>query len=1315
MRAQLVSELIKEVLGPRGGPNEKMENDPKSEFLTGLLSPKMSEEPEEEVENEELVGESELHEEDQTEPEIISEFDPVLNPKDRPHSMGISFILKGMGNSPKFSVCLTWARYQKEGEFWERIPSYCILENIEGNESKKIPIDNDGKTTDSESDAVVSLNFKSSKVGENRHISIYLVNEIQETEKWMKTENCIFQPQIRIKVSEDTHLVPAILELSDDRINDPTLEFLYSKRPLVARGHMCSAIWKDIDPERECKDCEKSRDGLLGFYWVDNEIIPRDKRVEFANPDARTDFIPMYSVSAPDLSWDAEKGNPPELNSEKLADCFDPEELARKLAPLSEGYERWIKRLEKSSDPNTKYEKIKQQIIKNCQNRLRLIKKGVNFLSEDMDARLAFCFANKAMSLQYKWSRKDKSTSLNWYPFQLAFLVSVIESIANPESEERSMCDLLWIPTGGGKTEAYLAVAAFTMAHRRLKALKRKVGDRTGGGVSVISRYTLRLLTIQQFRRALRVVTACEYLRTTGMSGDLPVGWRPKGLEDTTDFIWGSKRFSIGLWVGGNVAPNKMLSQEWRDSKRFHQKYNAIDILKGEDGKGEPAQITNCPVCDAVLSVPKKGGLEKNTNHEIHFLVESKDSVEEIFEDPTKLNTENIIVSALSIAPSRSKGVSTVSISLENRKVLLPEDVEKLWSEIKSYLANNKIKVKLSSASAFNPGYFIRRAYPYGKERTRKDIGFEIFCTNPKCDLNKNVLWGEGVPIDHPETLSYFQYSNSGRTIRLSDGMKFRHVPEISRYVEKVPMEFISTRIPIPAVTVDDAVYNDPPTMLVSTVDKFARLPFEPKCGAIFGNIEFYNPKFGYYRPHFSTFKKYNTKKETHPPGEKEKVPFFEPPDLIIQDELHLIEGPLGSIVGIYETAIDFLTSSDGVPAKYITSTATAKHAATQVSALFGKELLQFPPSGLDIDDSFFIRSKETHPLDESKPGRLYLGVCAPGRGPLTPVKNMWARLLQTTYQLKELRGEEADPFLTLVGYFNAIRELAGARNLYNEDIPERLYLIGGENPRSITDDMERVVELSSRIESTDLPSKLNLLRRKDSLACDALFTTSMFGTGIDISRLSLMVVHGQPKTSSAYIQSTGRVGRKTGGLVISFYRSTRPRDLSHYEYFTGYHRALYKFVEPVSVAPLSRGALERAAGPVMVGILRNMKTPVIPWSLEDSARKMFSHRNSPDLKKVIRAFEVKAGRQPQELKHLSSDVLEYIKAGLDTWKRVAADNDDLKYVEYFRTKNPVVLGDPLHAHAGQPCVFSNSPQSMRDVEETIKFQSSDFEGRWGS
>ena len=292
---------------------------------------------------------------------------------------------------------------------------------------------------------------------------------------------------------------------------------------------------------------------------------------------------------------------------------------------------------------------------------------------------------------------------------------------------------------------------------------------------------------------------------------------------------------------------------------------------------------------------------------------------------------------------------------------------------------------------------------------------------------------------------------------------------------------------------------------------------------------------------------------------------------------------------GLYEAIVDAIIKVSGGSPKFIASTATIKNAQNQVKMLFAKNLFQFPPYGLDIDDSFFVKEISFNEgWHKTQPGRIYMGIYAPGMGPMTPPIRIWSRALKVPND--NLDSPELKYFWTLVGYFNAIRELGGGRALYREDIEERINDISKETVRNL--DQERVVELSSRIESTKVPLVLSELENDGIMGHDqvhpfndAIFTTSMFGTGVDISHLSMMIVNGKPKTTGSYIQATGRIGRSHGGLVITFLRAGRPRDLSHYEMFCAYHQRIHLGVEPVSVSPILKVHYE-ALGPSAVCFL---------------------------------------------------------------------------------------------------------------------------------
>src|SRR5690606_32244183 len=159
------------------------------------------------------------------------------------------------------------------------------------------------------------------------------------------------------------------------------------------------------------------------------------------------------------------------------------------------------------------------------------------------------------------------------------------------------------------------------------------------------------------------------------------------------------------------------------------------------------------------------------------------------------------------------------------------------------------------------------------------------------------------------------------------------------------------------------------------------------------------------------------------------------PPDLVLQDELHLISGPLGTIAGLYEVAIDRMFGSGGAHPKIIGSTATIRRASEQVSALFNRKTAQFPPPCLDATDSAFAI------VDQNAPGRLYAGITTAGRSAKFTLQPVAASLLQSAFG-GTADDKSRDPYWTLVSYFNSLRELGGALVLMQDDVNDSLALL---------------------------------------------------------------------------------------------------------------------------------------------------------------------------------------------------------------------------------------------------------------------------------
>ena len=1309
VRTELLLSLRQEVLGPRESCFEVLPSsqDPRNEFITGVLIPKdASDEEAKEIEGEaETLGTGidEYSDDDSDEEAPVAAAAPVLDPKTQPRSLGISFFVSATSEvEPQIAICAAWARYRDEinpqgKQVFKRIPnSYITPEPIPVTENRIIGV------TDQ-----VNISLRCVPRPDNTYkVSIYLVNEtslidpLEESGKRrFQTSDMIFQPQIRVVCGHNTELLPFDSfqpceekpEPGSLEEEDESLALIYQDYQAYARGHLCAAVWKEIDPERPCQTENPLK-------WSDGEIVESQygKRQwqKFVLPDCRTEYVPSYPVQSPEIDWDSkEMGQAPDLSTAKLAENWHPTAMREALQPLVDGYGAWInKQNDKVSELDSRYHRAANRHLAICRQAWQRMQEAIDLITENEEVRLAFCFANNAIDLQASWRRQGQD--FKWRPFQLAFILINIPAIANPLHPDRRTCDLLAFATGGGKTEAYLGLAAFTMGLRRLRSHKDSHGDRTGHGVSVISRYTLRLLTIQQFRRALGLIVACEVLRVENLGRGRPVGWRPKDYNLKENNIWGTTRFSAGLWVGGSVTPNSLKGLP------HLKRTGAIDALQGKKAEGEPAQILNCPCCGSILAIPKDGLSAKREPYTISLVMKGDVNLQ-------RLSNQVIPLDEMTTAPTFSVDKSsladnyiTLSIifSIKPGMRISAEKLDHWWS--------NQVQSSLNSAKLVpfrisRPGYF-KKAYT-GRRGADNVENFEIYCPNPKCQINTDKIWNEKIPLP-------FNHKCIG-ALDTPDNFSWE------KPLESFKQNSNSLRIPISAFTVDDQIYSRIPSLLVATVDKFARLAFEPRAGALFGNINHYHSRTGYYRDNAGT-------KAPSPKTHVKRVNPLSPPDLILQDELHLIEGPLGSMVGLYETAVDTLCEQlhqgRTVSPKYIASTATVRQSQSQVQCLFDRTVFQFPPPSLSAVDSFFARTPaNVHPVDtdtnnQHPSGRLYVAICAPGKGAQTPIIRLYSSMLQSIGELRQERFTDSncDPFWTLVGYFNAIRELAGALTLYRQDISERLRYMAKD--RGVTErELGEEIELSSRKDSTELPGLLTSLSQELPEAKDIVLSTSMFGTGVDIDRLGLMIVNGQPKTTSSYIQATGRVGRRQGGLVITFFRASRPRDLDHYEFFTGYHRAIYRYVEPITVTPFAARARERGMGPVAVALLRQAReiqgVPISPeWAAQVNAPFMENVRHSARELQVINEIINRRSQIQLEIRRPPEDQVDReVRGGFDRWQTVAENESNLAYEEYAIDKDPttsVVLGDEQHQERNFTVVYRNAPQSLREVEGMTRF-----------
>jgi len=268
---------------------------------------------------------------------------------------------------------------------------------------------------------------------------------------------------------------------------------------------------------------------------------------------------------------------------------------------------------------------------------------------------------------------------------------------------------------------------------------------------------------------------------------------------------------------------------------------------------------------------------------------------------------------------------------------------------------------------------------------------------------------------------------------------------------------------------------------------------------------------------------------------------------------------------------------------------------------LYGRDdSVLFPPPGIDAGDSFFS-SFAREGNGELARGKRFVGVYTANIPSMqTTQVRAFASLLQSPAELPE---SEQDPWWTLLGFFNSFGVLGNTKSLAQHDIHNylRAKLLRSGTDWSKFRYITEIMELTGRLPANEIKPKLDRLevRRgsKNQRAVDLCLATSMIEVGIDIPRLALMVVVGQPKTTSQYIQVTGRVGRlwqQTPGLIVTLYGIGNPRDRSHFEKFRSYHERLYANVEPTSVTPFAPPVLERALRGCLIGFVRQHGDPQV-------------------------------------------------------------------------------------------------------------------------
>jgi hypothetical protein len=346
----------------------------------------------------------------------------------------------------------------------------------------------------------------------------------------------------------------------------------------------------------------------------------------------------------------------------------------------------------------------------------------------------------------------------------------------------------------------------------------------------------------------------------------------------------------------------------------------------------------------------------------------------------------------------------------------------------------------------------------------------------------------------------------------------------------------------------------------------------------------------------------------------------------------------------------------------------------------------QFPPPGIDARDSWFAVEAPA----ERKGTRLYVGVMAPGASPATLMIRVYANLLQSAYEIAG-SDEARDAYWTLVGYFNSLRVLGGARMQVQDDVADRIQLVAqAQVPRTLEADNR--IELTSRESSGSIPAQLKRMECSfpDGDALDVILATNMISVGVDIDRLGLMAVMGQPQSTSEYIQATSRVGRSHPGLIVTILNSGRSRDRSHYESFKSFHSALYRQVESTSVTPFSPRARDRGLHAVLVALAR-LTIPELEDN--DAAGRIGSHRAEVAL--LADQIVDRVSAVDPEQADATRAQLDLI---LETWEQRAALVNDLLYSAYKDVDKTLLL-DAARDADGQ---IGTMPTlwSLRDVDQ---------------
>jgi hypothetical protein len=1051
VRERLAEALKLDLVGPWAGhalANERLPGwvRPSNWYLTGFLIPsgtppdKRADADEDDDLGAEIPGSAGLAEESNDERKAAKKgfF---------PSSMGLSFLVPREAHS--ITVIARWGEYTpgeiegadgKPMSIWQRQPreeslaaaltgaTGPLVHDVPGSDGLQLHI----------VERLISTEDLAGHIPQGtRSVSVFLVNHRTPNEE-EPDRAYPFQAEIEVHGEHPFVPRPDLRGAQAAEWDDQVADLHYADTPEYATGHGVSAEWETVDGA--CR--------LLRSAWIPSAEVEK----------TRTEQVPGV-----------------ELSMAALGELVDGAAAETALRPLLTQYRAWIEtRRSIIAMLQGSRRDTAEELVRLAGIAADRIERGIAVLGQDADALDAFRVANRAVGRALR--KRLGIETPRWHAFQLAFLLLNLPGLSDPRDSNRATVDLLFFPTGGGKTEAYLGLAAFAMVLRRLSHPGEK--GRAAAGVSVIMRYTLRLLTLDQLARAAGLVCALELERGKNAAR------------------YGEWPFEIGLWVGKAATPN-ILGHKG-DGRSDSARTKVRQFKADPKGKPSPIPLENCPWCGTRF-------------------------------EPTSFT-------------------------------LLPDD-----------------------------------------DKPRE---LRIVCANFECDF---------------------------------------------------------TRRGLPIVAVDEPIYRRLPAFLIATVDKFASLPWVGETGALLGGAERYDAT-GFYG--------------AAEPGKGTRLATpLPPPDLVIQDELHLISGPLGTMAGLYEVAIEALCvrEIDGraVQPKIVASTATVRRAQDQIQALFARPLTQvFPPPGPDRHDSFFARMV---PASEVA-ARLYLGIAAQGRNPKVVMRKAWLALMGAAERAYRDAGghkneqNPADPYMTVLGYFNSLRELGGARRILEEEVQNTIKAYGarkriGEERGLFQDrrNFSEVVELTSRVSTDKVAEARRQLEtpfHKIDQRVDCAIATNMISVGLDIPRLGLMVVLGQPKTNAEYIQATSRVGRddERPGLVVTLLNIHKPRDRSHYERFRHYHETFYRSVEVASVTPFSARALDRGFAGALVGLARH----AVPELTPPQGVEHIADVRAALERKLLDIFLERVRQQPipdeaereERLRSVQNRVVDL----LDSWRKIFED-----------------------------------------------------------